>query len=311
MNVKPFRFKLAKVSSKEQRALEALFEFLPKTGMRDKLHAAIIETLSSHLNRDTTYNLEAVTQESFESFCNKIPDPAVVVVLGTAPREGKILLEVDANLASFLVERLLGADAQTLPSPKSLSEIEQGVLQYLILQLLAHIYRLCGNDSRVHFRFEKFLFSAKSVKEIVPLEANAFILNLKISIGKSSGFVRLVFPSPLVEKLYLGIEAKGEARQAEYQYLLSRLTEFGHIEFPIWAEGGRVTITAGDIENLETGDVIVLEDTSLKLDEKGLSGKTVLRAGDGTHGGFISEISADPKKIHCRIVDVQKGEDIL
>lgn len=311
MNVKPFRFKLAKVLPQEQRALEALFEFLPKTGMRDKLHAAIIETLSTHLNRDTSYHLEAVTQDSFESFCNKMPDPAVVVVLGTAPREGKILLEVDANFAGFLVERLLGADTESLPSPKPLSEIEQGVLQYLVLQLLAHIYRLCGNDTRVHFRFEKFLFNAKSVKEIVPLHSSAFILNLKISVGGSSGFVRLVFPSPLVEKLYLGVEAKGEARQAEYQYLLNRLTEFDHIKFPLWADAGRATITAGDIEGLETGDVIVLEDTSLKLDDKGIGGKVVLRAGNGAHGGFISEITADSKKIHCRIVDIQKGEDIL
>lgn len=311
MDIKPFRLKLAKISGKDQRALDALFSFLPLTGMRANFIAAIQETLSSHLNIDTFFNLDAVSEGSFKSFFDGMPDPVLVAVLGAAPSEGKILLEVDSGLAGFFIERLLGGGSETFPTPKPLSEIEQGVLQYLILQLLAHVYRLCGEDSRVHFRFEKFVFNPDDLRNVINFEDTVFGLGVRMNVGANAGYVRLVFPSPLVSRLYLNVQAKGEARKAENEYLWEKLGEYGHVKLPLWADGGRVTITTGDMENLESGDVILLEDSKLKLNERALSGSVILRAGDGNHGGFISELTADPRFIHCKISDVKKGEDIV
>lgn len=311
MDIKPFRLKLAKVSEKDQRALNALFSFLPLTGMRDAFIGAIQETISSHLNIETSFGLDVVTEGSFKSFFDKMPDPVLIAVLGAAPAQGKILLEFDSGLAGFFIERLLGGGAETFPTPKPLSEIEQGVLQYLILQLLAHVYRLCGEDSRVHFRFEKFIFNPEDLRNIIGFEDTVFGLGVRMNIGNNVGYVRLIFPSPLVTQLYLNVQAKGEARKAENEYLWGKLTEYGHVKLPLWAEGGRVTITTGDMKNLESGDVILLEDTKLQLNEKGLGGSVILRAGDGNHGGFVSELTADPKFIHCKITDIKKGEDIV
>ena len=311
MGINPFHFKLKNVNGAEQRVLSALFDFLPKTGMREKFREAVLEALTKNLGIETAYNLEAVNQGSFDSFIRKLPDAAVLVVLGMAPREGRIVVEIDEHLAALFIEKLLGGTAETFPTPKPLSDTEQGVLQYLILQLLAHMYRLCGNDARLHFRFEKFVFQPKALKGVVSENDNVSALTVKVTVGKLDGFVRLYIPSPLIEQQYLNIQAKGEAREAEREYIMDRLEEFGFVTVPLWAEAGQTTITAGDMKNLEVGDVIIFDATQLMLTNTGPSGRVVLRTGEGRHGGFISEVTALPRKIQCRIVDVKKGEDII
>ena len=311
MAIAPFHFKLKKISGSEQRVLSALFDFLPKTGMREKFHDAVIEALSKHLGIDTDYRLETVNQGHFNSFVERLPDSALILVLGMAPREGRIVIEIDDQLAALFVEKLLGGQGESFPTPKPLSDTEQGVLQYLILQVLSHIYRLCGNDSRLHFRFEKFLLSPKGLKGTVSADEDVLEMAVRVSCGKLDGFVRLYFPSPLIQQQYLNIESKGEVREAERAYLLKHLTEFGFINVPLWAEAGSTTVSADDLKNLEAGDVILLDSTELVLTNTGPAGRVTLRTGEGRHGGFISEMEASPRKIKCRIVDVRKGEDIF
>jgi len=310
MNIKPFHFKLKKVSAKEQRVLSALFDFLPKTGIRMQFREAIEEALLKHLGTEARYCLETVSQGDFELFADRMPDPAVLVVLGMPPREGKIILEIDDHLVSLVIEKLLGGTAETIPVVRSLSDTEQGVLQYLLLQVLAHVYRLCGQDARLHFRFEKFVFSPKGLHSIIAPDESASLLTVRVTIDKHSGFIRLLLPSPLIEQLYLNIEAKGEAREGERAYTLARLKEFGYVLAHVWAEGGYTTVTAGELKNLEVGDVILFDETGLTLGEKGPNGRAVLRVEEGRHGGFISDISVERTKLHCSIVDVQKGEKI-
>jgi len=310
MDIKPYRLKLAKVSSNKQRLLDALFSYLPQTGIKDEFIRALQETISLHINVDASFNLDAVAEGSLKSFLNRMPETFLAVVLGTPPREGKILIELDSALAGFFVERLLGSSADTFPPPRPLSEVELGVLQYLILQMLEHIYRLCGATEKVHFIFERFVFKPDDIKNIVNEDEFVFQLTIGVSLAASNGFVRLLFPSLLIEKMYLDI-TRERVRDAELMYQWGKLDEFKHIKFPLWAEGGKTTIMTHDLKNLEDGDVIVLEETGLKLDEFGLSGRAVLRAGDGRHGGLISELSADTQFIHCKIIDVKKGEDII
>lgn len=311
MNIQPFRFKLKKVSANEQRLLAALFDFLPKTGMRDKFHEAIHEAVSKHLGLETAYALEGVSQNTFDSALELMPDPAVLVILGMSPREGKIIVEIDDHIAALFIEKLLGGNAETLPTPRPLSDTEQGVLQYLILQILSHLYRLCGNDARLHFRFEKFVFTPRLLKGIVMPDEPALALKIKVTVGRHDGYVKLLFPSPLIEQQYLNIQAKGEAREAERAYMEERLEEFQYVSVPLWAEAGYTTVTTTDMKNLEEGDVILFDSTQMMLTDKGPAGRTILRTGEGRHGGFLAETVFQPKKIECKIIDVRKGEDII
>ncbi|MFH1874119.1 MAG: hypothetical protein ABH859_02910 [Pseudomonadota bacterium] len=311
MKIKPFHFKLEKVDPRQQQILEALFDFLPRTGLRNTFNQAITNALSKHLGIKVSHHLETISQEKFDDFVHKLPDLSSVIVLGMPPRTSKVILEIDPSLAAFFISRLLGEDKSEFPLPKQLSDIEQGVLQYLCLQVLSHIYRLCGKDSRVHFKFEKFITTPMELKDVLPAQNLLFILTIKITIGKYDGFIRLALPSPLIEQLYLNVGAKTEAHQIEKDYLLGQLIDFDHIKMSLWAEAGNTTILAGEIKNLEPGDVILFDKTELKLQNNKLSGNIVLRAGNGKHGGFISKIKTDSKQVHCEIVDVYKGEDIL
>lgn len=311
MDIKPFKFKLKKVDPKKQRAFDALLEFLPRTGIREKVHEAVKESLSKHLNINVEYRLEAANEISFENFCGKVSDPAVVVTLSMMPRESRILVDIDSSLAGFFIEKLLGGNPENLPAPRELSDVEQGVLQYLIVQLLAGVYKFSGKDSRVNFKFDKFAFRARDIKGLMPENETLFVVIIKVMLGKCNGFVRMAFPSLLVEAEYLKVPLKGEIRAGDREYLFEQLNRFQHVRFPIWGDGGHIVLTGAELSGLEEGDVIVFDESRLKLEDEKLGGEAVLRAGNGKHGGFVSEIKAEDKKIKCKIVGSVKGEDIF
>lgn len=310
MNIKPFRFKLKKVSAKDEQILSALFDFLPKTGRREAFHDAVTEALTKHLGSDVSYSLESVSQGSFGSYCDRMPDPAVLIVLGMPPREGKIILEIDQHLAALFIDKLLGGTAEAAPAPRVPTDTEQGVLQYLLLQVLAHMYRLCGQDARLLFRFEKFVFSPKGLRALHAPEDSTSSLSVKFTIGQHDGFIRLFFPSPLIEQLYLNAETKADMRKAERLDLAHRLSEMGYVQAPLWAEAGSTTVTTGEMKNLEAGDVILFDKTDLILTDKGPAGRVTLRTGSGTHGGLIAEIEPQKRKVRCHVVDIAQGERI-
>ena len=308
MAVTPYHFKLKKVSERQQRLLQALYSYLPATGVRDQFQRGIMESIARHVGEECTFRLEAVHQESYTSFISKLPKPTLLVVFGMAPLASKAICEIDFPLALMLVERMLGGQADRMPAARELSDTEQGVLQYLVLQVLEGIHRLCGQDARVHFRFERFSFHPHEVRDLASDEDGVAILVFRFNVGRQMGFVRLALPEPFVEEGFLEVEAPGELRAEERAERLRRLERFGYIRFPIWAEAGRTTLSPEELAELEEGDIVLFDQSSVTLSEGQPTGKAIIRIGSGMRGGLDAKLSVKPGRASLEIVGVNREE---
>jgi len=306
--IKPFKFKLKKVSRKKQELLDALQEYLPATGVREGFLEGIKEAISKHIGKEISFQLEAVHQESFSSYTAKLSESPILAVFGMDPLNGKALCDIDSLLAVMLVERLLGGQPGASLKMRDLSDTEQGVLQYLILQVLASVYRICGQNSRVHFRFDRFVTEGRLLREIADSDDGVAILVFRVKVGRHAGFVRMVFPDPFIEESFLNGEAAGEVRSEERVYRLKMLSRFGYVRVPLWAEAGRTTLLPSELAGIEEGDIVILDDGDVRPSEKGLYGSAVLRVGDGHQGGLEAELNTDKKYLHCRVTGFRKGE---
>lgn len=308
MTIKPFHFRLKKISSQEMALLRAIYEYLPATGLKDSFRSGIEETIARHLGEDFSFGLDAVHQEDYSTFLSKLPKSTVMAVLGLTPLRPQAILEIDMPLALLAVERLMGSLGGTPPEPRALTDTEEGVLQYLLLQILSHIHTRCGKDARVHFRLDRFAFQAHEVRDIAKGDDGVAVLIFRVVIGQHTGFIRLVFPNPFVEEGLLNVESPAEARPAEREFRLKNLRRFGYIRTPLWAEIGRTLVIAHDIAQLEKGDVIILDHSDVKLAKGRPSGSVVLRVGEGLHGGIDSVLQVSAKHVSCRITQVHKGD---
>jgi len=306
MATEPFKWNLKIVSEKGVAAVNALYSFLPSTGVGDNLSLELRKVLMQHLGNDSFFVVEAVDIMPCREWLSTLPDPSIVVSVGMTPLSSKILIHVDHVIAHHMIDRLLGGDGDVSPEARLITDAEGGVLQYLCMQVLMHLHSVCGRDERVHFRFEQILQRTENIVKLVPVRDEGVVMTVRLGFGDHLGFVRILFPDPfvseaMVEPLSL---APGSTEQA---HLLSRMNAFGDISASVWAEAGVVTIHPDELKQLEVGDVVLLDESDIRLKGGRPDGNVHLRVGMGQHGGVRARIQTEDDILHCKIEHIDVG----
>jgi flagellar motor switch protein FliM len=297
MAVKPFNFGgLKKVSEASIQLIDLALEMLPETEARDKLGTEIRKIFLKHFGEKSFYYLDSVVSDSYGSIVASLPDNPIIAVLNLEPKEAKAIFTIDNNLVFLLIDRLLGGTGEPSVEKRPLSETEQGVLQYFIMQILASIWRSFGESARLHYRFERFIFDPRDAAPIINAKETAVSFVFKAGIGELSGFVKITFSVSFLNK----IASTSSESVSERAHFLERLDRFGFLRTSVWAECGKATISSSDLIALENGDVIVFDETGLT--EAKPAGSVDLKVGGGESGSLRADVSSTGKVIKCTIV---------
>src|SRR5690625_5408951 len=79
---------------------------------------------SGKLRTYVNISVASVDQIPYEEFIRSIPKMTILNVISMEPLEGKILMEVNPNIAYSMMDRLLGGKGNSDVQPDSLTEIE-------------------------------------------------------------------------------------------------------------------------------------------------------------------------------------------
>ncbi len=301
MAIRPFKFKLKKITKREADLIGALYEFLPATGVRETFLSGVIGALENHLGQGVEISMESFHYQRIFEYLPNVADSSVIAAFGMNPVNRKALCEIDPLIAIAAVEYLLGGRPKGGVMRK-LSETELGVLQYLILQMLSSIYRLSGQNPRVHFRFDRFISGSRELAGIADPEDGVAVLVFRIRLGKLAGFFRLVLPDPFVEENFLPALPAGNVDVVEANRFLESVSRYSYVRFPLYAEVGRTELSPADLKGVEEGDVIILDEAYLKRAADSSSGKAVIRLGDGRCGGIESEFEKEGQLLKCKLM---------
>lgn len=306
MGTEPFHWNLKAISEQSVAATEALFSFLPATGIRDTVTLELRKVLMQHLGTESYFTLESVDVISCRQWVGTVSDPAIVAVVGMAPLPTKALLQIDHMIAHHVIDRLLGGSGDVTPDVRLLTEAELGVLQYMLMQLLLRLHKVFGHDERIHFRFEQLLQRTENLLPFAPPKEDGVLMSFRLGFADHVGFVRMLFPNPLIAKAMVE-PMQGAGTPGENRYLRGRLAAFGDLKASVWAEAGIVTVDPEELKTLEVGDVIVLDETDLRLAGKKIDGDLKIRVGDGQHGYLRASVRADHDEVHCTVTDIKVG----
>ncbi|MBI4126572.1 MAG: hypothetical protein HY465_03680 [Deltaproteobacteria bacterium] len=307
MEIQPFHFQLEHVDRARHELSEALFQWLPRLGSRAAVVAALEEALTKHVGLPLPFTVESVTETTVATFAEQLPDPCVVVVMGMPPVEDKIFLDFDPETAHLLIEKMLGSQGASASHAGKLSDIEEGVLQYLVLQVLAHLHRLTGGHPRLHFRFERFALVSSDVTRLASARDAAVVLTIRLTLGETQGFVRLCFPHPFMATIVAQVDQKVVDGSSERAYLRERLTSFDYLRFPLWAEVGRTSLEPVEMKGLDVGDVVMLDEAQVILRDGVPAGKVILRAGRGLEGGMVATVGVSERDVKCQLIERYQG----
>ncbi len=299
MGYRPVEWHLPQLSKEGWTHHEMIRHFFPDAGLREAALAAIRTVLAKHFGKEIMLYCEDVSSKPFSDIVQQMGENGVIAIMGMPPVTSRLILEIDHDLAGFMVDRLLGGSGTRATEPMPLSETEEGVIQYLIMQSLADLHTACGAAVQWHFRFEKFLRRTSAVVEQLSPRESVVMITWRVGFDTQLGTVRLMIPHAFAVEA--GLRARANTQSAE---MLDQAHRFSDEQIPMWVEAGRCELTPAELASVEPGDVVILDRADVHLQDGLPAGRVHLRAGDGVHGNVICELTKE-RTLRCRVQDVE------
>ncbi len=300
MAVKPLKWSLKKVTSHELALLDSVYGLIPSGEMEQRLALDMRKMLMKHLGEKSFYYLDTMQSASFGEFAVALPEYSVLAVIGAEPLPGKIILNIDSSLVFLLIDRLLGGNGEPMVESRPLTETEQGVLQYFIMQVLSQIWKAGGSAADAHFRFERFMFDPVRSMDVIGEREKTACVNFKIGIGELGGFLKIFIP----EQTLSAVSAKAQKRieESDIEAMPKRAANFDYLRTTIWADAGRVNVNPDEIAQIEPGDVILLDETGLDFSNGVIAGEVELRVGKGEEGSIKASVEGEKRRLRCTLL---------
>ena len=304
MNTKPFPFeRLPHLSRRDVRLAQDVLGCLPRLGFSQKLSTHMSHLLTKELGESILIKREKIDLCVKDDLQKRLPPQGVFLTIGANPAIDKIVVELDPLLSFWSVDKLLGGPGELPQSLRTLTEIEEGVLSFLVLKVLALIFEKSGAETRFHFRLESVLNNSEAIESAIQEQTASFIsLYFRITFGKKSGYIKIYLPESILDGV-----AHLENAESDQKYFQARIHNFEEIPSELWAEVGRVTLRGADINALESGDVILLDPNGLQLKGNRLSGVLPLRVGNGQQSQIKARILNDREKVSLRVEGISSG----
>lgn len=251
--VKVYDFKRALRFSKDQiRSISRIHEN----------YARLLTTFfSGKLRTYVNISVASVDQIPYEEFIRSIPKMTILNVISMEPLEGKILMEVNPNIAYSMMDRLLGGKGNSDVQPDSLTEIETTIMTQMFEKAVVNIQEAWSTIVKIDPMLDELEVNPQFLQMVSPNET-VVVVSFNTQIGDISGMINICIPhivlEPIIPKLsaHYWMESATKERDPEKYAILSKHMEKVELEAKVIL--GQANITVNELLQLSTEDVISL-----------------------------------------------------
>ncbi|TKI54968.1 flagellar motor switch protein FliM [Brevibacillus antibioticus] len=261
--VKVYDFKRALRFSKDQiRGLTRIHEN----------YARLLTTyFSAQLRTFVQITVASVDQLPYDEFIRSIPKMTILNIFEAPPLEGRMVLEVNPNIAYTMLDRLLGGQGAIPEKMGALTEIETTVMERVFGKALDTFHEAWKQIIELDPYQEGLEMNPQFMQIVSPNEI-VVVISFSTKIGDTTGMINLCLPHVVLEPIMTKLSGQywfskqKKTRDEEERLRVEERVKVANL--PIVAEMGTATITVGDFLQLQKGDVIQLDqsiDNKLKI----------------------------------------------
>ena len=258
--VKLYDFKRAMRYSKEQ--LRSI------TKIHENFTRLLTSYLSAQLRTFVQIQIDLVDQVNYQEFIASIPSRTILNVFDVKPMDGKMVMEMNPQVAYAVLERLLGG-GQGDPSSRngSLTEIETVLLQKIFSRASDMYQSVWKNIENIKVRWEAIETNPQFIQISSPNDT-VIVIALHTTIGEITGRMTLCLPHLIVEPVLPKLSSQqwlstmSKANVPQQDKLKQNLDNIG---VPVIAELGRATLPISELFKLQIGDVIGIETGKIQV----------------------------------------------
>lgn len=292
--VKVYDFRRALRFSKDQiRSL---------TRIHENFARLLTTFFSAQLRTYVNIAVASADQIPYEEFIRSIPKMTILNVFDVEPLEGRILMEVNPNIAYAMMDRLLGGRGASHNKVDSLTEIETKIMSNMFEKAFENFREAWSSISDIDPQLSEFEINPQFLQMVSPNET-VVVISLNTTIGEASGMINICIPhvvlEPIIPKLSVKYWMQSDKKQSlpiENSVLQSEIQK---ADVSVTAEIGSSEISIQDFLSLEIGDVIELNQ---RIDHP-----LLIKVGDIPK--FVGQPGKLNKKLAIQVFDTFKGGD--
>ncbi|PKR78629.1 flagellar motor switch protein FliM [Halalkalibacillus sediminis] len=292
--VRDYDFKRALRFSKDQiRGL---------TRIHENFARLLTSFFSAQLRSYVTISVASVDQVPFEEFVRSIPKRTILNIFSLAPLEGRLLFEVNPNVAYAMLDRTLGGRGASMNKVENLTEIETKIMSRTFERAMESLEEAWGSMVEVDAILEEFEVNPQFIQMVSPNET-VVVISLNTTIGESSGMINICIPhmllEPIISKLSVHYWMQNESSKAKPEDYHNLTKNLNHVNVDSKAVLGETSISIEEFLNLGLDDVISLDQ---KIDDP-------LKLYVNDEPKFHVQPGKKRNKLAVQILDEIRGED--
>jgi flagellar motor switch protein FliM len=243
-----------KLSGEQLRSLQRMHESIAQS---------ITMALSTYLRINLEVSILSLGELTFEVFRNSLPNPTMINVLSMLPVQEKGVATMDMKLAFSLIDRMLGGPGKPLDKIRTLTTIEQSLLDNVVKRVLEQIAlgwrELLKIDPIVESReMDPQFVQVIPSSEMVLVATFSIIAPGELEPGEVCFCIPFISLENTISKLgnQFRFAAMKRNQSPGQRRHLNRVVQQTTLE--VVCELGRTQISIGDVMGLKVGDVVVL-----------------------------------------------------
>jgi len=217
-------------------------------------------SFSAYFRTATEMAVLSVEQTTYGDFLKSLNDPTCVSTLAMRPLQGTAILELAADIAFPLIDRLLGGAGGPGDSSRKITEIERNVIRGVITLITTDLAEAWKPTIDVSFNAVSTETNPEVLQAGFPNEA-LLVFIVEIKMGETRGTLRLGLPFSSLEPI-LDIFDKGAAVEAKEEDTNDRYKVLRRVlRAPVMlsCELTPTMVAVSDLLNLSSGDIVVLD----------------------------------------------------
>lgn len=292
--VRVYDFKRALRFSKDQiRSL---------TRIHENFARLLTTFFSAQLRTYVQINVASADQIPYEEFIRSIPKMTILNVFEVPPLEGRILMEVNPNIAYAMLDRMLGGRGASLNKVDNLTEIETKVMSNTFERAIENLREAWLGLCEIDPLLTDFEVNPQFLQMVSPNET-VVVISLNTVIGETSGMINICIPhvvlEPIIPRLSVHYWMQSEKKDREPKQMAVIEKSIQKADVPISVELGSSDISIQDFLMLDSGDVIELNQSIAKP----------LKIKIGGIVKFLGQPGKANKKLAIQVLDTVKGGD--
>ncbi|WP_026906127.1 flagellar motor switch protein FliM [Paucisalibacillus globulus] len=245
-----------------KRALRFSKDQIRSIGRIHENFARVLTTLfSSQLRTYVNISVASVDQIPYEEFIRSIPKVTVLNLYNVAPLHGRIIMEVNPNIAYGMLDRLLGGRGDSINKIDKLTEIETILISQLFEKTTISLKEAWSSIISIEPELEEMEINPQFLQMVSPNET-VVVVSLNTAIGEITGMINICIPhivlEPIISRLSVQYWMQTTTNKEDPEAAEKLEKSIEKVQVDAKAILGETFINIEQFLNLRTNDVIAL-----------------------------------------------------